>query len=186
MRACEQGWPYLSAGLDAPAIRDFRTHVRGRTCALCARRLELEVLAAASGTRGSASSTGSGPGGPLPGGSGIGAQLFSTLGNDDKKATFTVFSAHRSTYSELSPGCRSCRSCRTTVGPLSDHCRTSHCRTAGLLSVSLSEHCRSCRSVIMIPPCRTYCRTVGCIVGRRGARRRRGALELRLALEVPR
>ena len=68
--------------------------------------------------------------------------------------------------SVLSPGCRSCRSCRsyrTTVGPLSDHCRTSHCRTAGLLSVSLSEHCRSCRSGTMIPPCRTYCRTVGCI-----------------------
>ena len=51
------------------------------------------------------------------------------------------------------------------VGPLSDHCRTSRCRTVGLLSESLSEHCRSCRSVTMFPPCRTYCRTVRLTVG---------------------
>ena len=38
---------------------------------------------------------------------------------------------------------RSGRSCRTTVGPLSDIPLSDYCRTVGLLSESLSEHCRS-------------------------------------------
>jgi hypothetical protein len=69
----------------------------------------------------------------------------------------------------LSPGCRNCRNCRncrTTVGPLSDHCRTTvgqHCRTTvGLLS----DHCRLSRDRLtgrILVVCRTLsdCRTVG-------------------------